>query len=97
MSYYLKCCLRVGRLTPKCASGSQVDPGYPSYIIVPETYDNIYNGTPAADEPSDGDEEGGGEGDEEGGEEAEYAGGNEEGGGEGENAEGNEEGEGEGE
>ncbi|KAF6231228.1 hypothetical protein HO173_010560 [Letharia columbiana] len=78
-------------------NGSQVDPGYPSYIIVPETYDNIYNGTPAADEPSDGDEEGGGEGEEEGGEEAEYAGGNEEGGGEGENAEGNEEGEGEGE
>lgn len=23
-------------------SGSQLDPGYPSYIIVPETFDDIY-------------------------------------------------------
>ena len=25
------------------SSGSQVDAGYPSYIMVPETYDNIYD------------------------------------------------------
>ena len=31
------------RLPDESSSGSQVDVGYPSYIMVPETYDNIYD------------------------------------------------------
>lgn len=31
------------RLPDESSSGSQVDSGYPSYIIVPETYDDIYD------------------------------------------------------
>ena len=47
-------------------NGSQVDAGYPSYIIVPETYIDMYTDTPADEETGGGDEEAG-----EGGEEAE--------------------------
>ena len=31
------------RLPDESSSGSQVDVGYPSYIMVPETYDDIYD------------------------------------------------------
>ncbi len=51
-------------------TGSQVDSGYPSYIIVPETYDNTNTGAPADEEAGDGDEDRAG-GDEEAGDGAE--------------------------
>lgn len=38
-------------------NGSQVDSGYPSYIIVPETYDDTNNDTPADEEAGDAAEE----------------------------------------
>ena len=44
-------------------SGSQVDAGYPSYIMVPETYDDTNVGTPADEETSGGDGDGDGDGD----------------------------------
>ena len=31
------------RLPDESSTGSQVDAGYPSYIMVPETYDDIYD------------------------------------------------------
>ena len=31
------------RLPDVSSSGSQVDVGYPSYIMVPQTYDDIYD------------------------------------------------------
>lgn len=47
-------CLKEAMLTPKCADGSQVDPGYPSYVIVPETYDDVFTDVPADGETGDG-------------------------------------------
>ena len=50
-------------------NGSQVDAGYPSYIMVPETYDDVYADTPADEETeggegeADGNGDGGGDGD----------------------------------
>lgn len=43
-------------------NGSQVDSGYPSYIIVPETYHNIYTDTSDGEDASDGEGEYNGEG-----------------------------------
>ncbi|CAD6574191.1 MAG: hypothetical protein ASARMPRED_006584 [Alectoria sarmentosa] len=36
-------------------NGSQVDPGYPSYVIVPETYDDVFTDVPADGGTGDGD------------------------------------------
>ena len=42
------------RLPDESSSGSQVDAGYPSYIMVPETYDDIYDDAEGGSNGGDG-------------------------------------------
>ena len=51
--------VNLGRLPDESSSGSEVDAGYPSYIIVPETYDDIYDDAEGGSNGGDGSSESG--------------------------------------